>query len=54
MAYVVGATHFPWVGAAIETQLAIPPKSNSALFTGSNMTGMAPHGRSAGGAGGEG
>jgi hypothetical protein len=25
IAYVVGATHFPWVGAAIETQLATIP-----------------------------
>ena len=31
IAYVVGATHFPWVGAAIETQLATIPALTDCL-----------------------
>jgi hypothetical protein len=38
IAYVVGATHFPWVGAAIETRLAITIKTQpSAIHALSRM-----------------
>ena len=33
IAHVVGATHFPGWGTAIETQLALTPKSHVMLFT---------------------